>query len=392
MKNEMETASAAVKLAVILAEAQRREPEMVALLRALVESESPSGEKAAVDRCMEIAATACRNIGGKVRWHRQKNFGNLLEARFGFSRNSRQRPVLLLGHLDTVWPLGTLKKMPFRRKDGRIWGPGALDMKAGVAMALTALGILKEQKALAGPVILLLNSEEEIGSPVSRPATERLARECDAVYVLEPAQGLQGAYKTARKGTGDFTVRVRGVAAHAGVDFSNGHSAVLELARQIQKIGEFIDLDRGVTVNPGVIGGGTQANVVAEEAWLHADFRFKKASDAKKIEHKFRALRPINERCSIEVSGGVNRPPMERTKGTKALFLRAATLAAELGFELQEAATGGGSDGNFTSAIGAPTLDGMGAVGEGAHASNESILIEHLAPRTALLAAMMMKE
>jgi glutamate carboxypeptidase len=388
----MGAASPTAKPGAILKTARRREPETVALLRKLVETESPSSDKAAVDRCMDIAAAACRKAGGKVRWHRQKSFGNLLEAHFGFSRSSRERPVLLLGHLDTVWPLGTLKRMRFRRGEGRIWGPGTLDMKAGVAMALTALAILKEQNLPARPVILLLNSDEEIGSPVSRPVTEQLARECDAVYVLEPGQGLQGAYKTARKGTGDFTVRVRGVAAHAGVDFSNGQSAVLELARQIDKIAEFTDLERGVTVNPGVIGGGTQANVVAEEAWLHADFRFQRAADAKKIERKFRALRPINQRCSIKVVGGVNRPPMERTRGTAALFARAATLAAELGFELQEAATGGGSDGNFTSAIGVPTLDGMGAVGEGAHASNESILIEHLAPRTALLAAMMMKE
>jgi glutamate carboxypeptidase len=210
--------------------------------------------------------------------------------------------------------------------------------------------------------------------------------------VLEPAQGIQGAYKTSRKGTGDFTVRVRGVAAHAGVDFGNGQSAVLELARQIEKISGFTDLDRGLTVNPGVIAGGTQANVVAAEAWAHIDFRFLTSADARKVERKFHALRPINQRCSVEVTGGVNRPPMERSKGTAALFARAATLAAELGFGLQEAATGGGSDGNFTSAIGVPTLDGMGAVGEGAHAGNESILIEHLTPRTALLAAMMMKE
>jgi len=259
-------------------------------------------------------------------------------------------------------------------------------------MAISALAVLREQNISTRPITLLLNSDEEIGSPVSRPVTERIARECAAVYVLEPGQGLLGAYKTARKGTGDFTVRVKGVAAHAGVDFSNGHSAVLELARQIEKISEFTELERGITVNPGVIGGGTQANVVAAEAWAHVDFRFPTSADAKKIEQKFRALRPMNKRCSLEISGGINRPPMERTKGTAALFARAATLAAELGFELQEAATGGGSDGNFTSAIGVPTLDGMGAVGEGAHAINESILIEHLAPRTALLAAMMRKE
>jgi len=392
MKNEMKTVPNTPQIATMLKAACRQEQRTVELLQLLVECESPSSNKAAVDACMEIAAAACRGLGGTVRLLRQKRFGNLIEARFGYSKSSSAPPILLLGHLDTVWPLGTLKNMPFVRENGRYWGPGVLDMKAGVAMALAALSLLREQNLPTRPVTLLLNSDEEIGSPVSRPVTERLARDCAAVYVLEPGQGLQGAYKTSRKGTGDFTVRVKGVAAHAGVDFGNGHSAVLELARQIEKISSFTDLARGLTVNPGVIGGGTQANVVAAEAWAHVDFRFLTAADAKKIERKFHALRPNNKRCGVEVSGGVNRPPMERTKGTAALFAQAATLAAKLGFELQEAATGGGSDGNFTSAVGVPTLDGMGAVGEGAHANNESILIEHLAPRTALLAAMMRKE
>jgi glutamate carboxypeptidase len=359
------------------------------LLRRLVEIESPSADKAAVDRCIMLAAEASNHAGGKVRWHRQKNFGNLLEARFGFGEESR-RPLLLLGHLDTVWPLGTLRKMPFRTEAGRIWGPGVLDMKGGVAMALTALAVLNRHGVLKRPVILLLNSEEEIGSPVSRRVTEGIARDCEAVFVLEPGQGREGAYKTSRKGTGDYTVHVTGVAAHAGVDFHNGHSAVLELARQIERIHAFNEPDRGLTVNTGVIGGGTQANVVAEQAWAHVDFRFVKARDAKKIERKFASLRPINKKCRLQIEGGVNRPPMERTRRTVALFERAATLAKRLGFELQQASTGGGSDGNFTAALGVPTLDGMGAVGEGAHASNESALIEHLVPRTALLAAMIM--
>ena len=361
------------------------------LLQRLVEVESPAADKGAVDRCMQLAAAACHEAGGRVRWHRQRKYGDVLEVRFAIDREatgSAKRPVLLLGHLDTVWPVGTLAKMPFKTRSGRVFGPGALDMKAGVAIALSAVSLLKEHRALTRPVILLLNSEEEIGSPISRPITEAIARECEAVFVLEPGQGAEGAYKTSRKGTGDYTVRVTGVAAHAGVDFSSGHSAVLELARQIQRIETFTGLDQGLTVNPGVIGGGTLPNVVAAEAWAHVDFRYTKATHAKKIERIFRSLRPIDKNCRVEVVGGVDRPPMERTKGTARLFVQAATLASELGFLLQEATTGGGSDGNFTSAIGVPTLDGMGAVGEGAHASNESILIEHLAPRTALLAAM----
>jgi len=388
MKNEIQIEG--LSPAQIARESRLREKRTVGMLRQLVEVESPSSDKTAVDRAMGLASSLCREIGGKVVRHRQRKFGDLVEARFGDSGGG-QRPILLLGHLDTVWPLGTLRTMPYRVKDGRIWGPGTLDMKAGVAMALTALAILRDGGGLRRPVILLLNSEEEIGSPVSRPVTEAIAGECEAVFVLEPGQGLGGAYKTARKGTADFLVRVRGVAAHAGVDFGSGHSAVLELARQIETISRFTDLSRGLTVNPGVIGGGTQANVVAAEAWAHCDFRFRKAIDARKVEQKFHKLRPIDKKCVVEVTGGVNRPPMERTAGTARLFRLAATLAGELGFGLDEAATGGGSDGNFTSALGVPTLDGMGAVGEGAHASHESILLEHLAPRTALLAAMLMK-
>jgi glutamate carboxypeptidase len=368
-----------------------RQKETLGLLRRLVEVESPSADKGAVDRCMRLAAEACAEIGGKGRWHRQRGHGDVLEVRFPADRGAAElgkRALLLLGHLDTVWPVGTLAKMPFKIRGGRVFGPGTLDMKAGVAMALSAMRILKEQSALTRPVVLLLNSEEEIGSPVSREITESVAKECEAVFVLEPGQGAAGAYKTSRKGTGDYIVRVTGKAAHAGVDFHNGNSAVLELARQIQKIGAFTGTEQGLTVNPGVIGGGTLPNVVAAEAWAHVDFRYSRASHEKKIERMFRGLRPIDRGCRVEIVGGVNRPPMERTKGTARLFAKAATLAAEMGFVLEEATTGGGSDGNFTSAIGVPTLDGMGAVGEGAHANNESILIEHLAPRTALLAAM----
>jgi glutamate carboxypeptidase len=371
--------------------AQFRQKETLGLLRRLVDVESPSADKNAVDRCMQLTAAVCAEIGGKIRWHHQRRYGDVLEVVFpadGSATASERRPLMLLGHLDTVWPVGSLAKMPFKAKGGKVFGPGVLDMKAGVAMALSALRILKERQALMRPVVLLLNSDEEVGSPVSRPITELIAKECEAVFVLEPAQGADGAYKTSRKGTGDYIVRVTGVAAHAGVDFSSGHSAVLELARQIQKIGEFTGKEQGLTVNPGVIGGGTLPNVIAAEAWAHVDFRYSQATHAKKIERMFRGLRPIDQGCRLEIVGGVNRPPMERTKGTAGLFAKAATLATELGFVLQEAMTGGGSDGNFTSAIGVPTLDGMGAVGEGAHAGNESILIEHLAPRTALLAAM----
>jgi glutamate carboxypeptidase len=364
--------------------AQRR-PEMLEMIAQLVQVESPTEDRAAVNRCVSLLETWIRAAGGQGKRNRQSNAGDLLVGRFGPARGT---PLMVLGHLDTVWPLGTLKKMPFRLRGGRAWGPGILDMKAGVVMALTALRLLVEGNQLSQPVILLLNSDEETGSEHSRALIESLARKCAAVFVLEPAQGLAGAYKTARKGVANYRLQVHGIAAHSGVDFSQGHSAVLELGRQIERASAFTDLARGITVNAGVIGGGTRSNVVAAEAWAEFDVRIAKAADGSRVDRRFRSLRAMDRRCTLEVTGGLNRPPMERTPGTVTLFRRAATMAAGLGFQLQEAATGGGSDGNFTSALGIPTLDGMGAVGEGAHADRESILLDALAPRTALLAAM----
>lgn len=361
-----------------------QQPWLIDRLRTLVEMESPSDDPAAVNRASDFVADLAAGIGGRVKRHRQTSFGDVLEMRFGPLR-SKRRPVLLLGHLDTVWPVGTLKSMPWREADGRFWGPGVLDMKAGVVMALTAVKALREL-GVSQPVTLLLNSDEEVGSTVSRPITERLALESSAVFVLEPAQGL--AYKTARKGVGQYDLHVTGVAAHSGVDFACGHSAIREIARLIETVSGFTDLARGRTVNCGVVRGGTRSNVIAAEAWAEVDVRIAKASDAARVEKLFRGLKVSDPRCRLEITGGMNRPPMERTPGTVALFKRARRLASELGFELDEASTGGGSDGNFTSALGVPTLDGMGAVGDGAHAAHESILIEHLTPRTALLAAM----
>ena len=374
----------------LLEDIGKRQDRVLSLMRDLVELESPSHDKAAVDRCVDRVQKECERIGGRARRHKRKEFGDLLEVSFG--RGGRGvKPVMLLGHLDTVWELGTLKKMPFKVADGRVWGPGTLDMKAGVAMALIAVEYLLERKALNRPVILLLVSDEEIGSTVSRAVTEKLARECEAVYVLEPAQGLPGAYKTARKGVGEYRIHVKGVAAHSGVDFERGHSAIAELARQVGVIQGFTELSRGITVNVGTIEGGTRSNVIAAEARATVDVRIAKAADEARVERKLRQLRAVDRSCVLTVEGGLNRPPMERTRGTVELFRRAATLAEAMGFELKEASTGGGSDGNFTSALGVPTLDGMGAVGEGAHAVHESVMLKDLAPRTALLAAMMLK-
>jgi len=386
----------------LLAGARRKQAELLALATRLVLAESPSDDKAAVDACMDLAAAHASSLDGRVKRHRQRGWGDVLELRFGPRKKSPEGRTLMLGHLDTVWPQGTLKQMPCRigpdsAGTARLWGPGTLDMKVGVAMAFTALEMLTEAAILeqkdGREIILLLNSEEEVGSPVSRPITEKLAQECSAVYVLEPAQGL--AYKTSRKGTGNWRLAVEGLAAHAGVDFTRGRSAILELARLIEKVSDWTDLERGTTVNVGVIGGGTKSNVIPAEAWAEVDVRVARRADGPRMEKRFAGLKPTSKTngCSLTVTGGINRPPMERTRGTVKLFRRAQKLAAELGAdfgcELAEAGTGGASDGNFTSALGIATLDGMGAVGEGAHATHESVLLEHLAPRTALLAALL---
>jgi glutamate carboxypeptidase len=380
--------NSAVPMRALLAGARRKQSALLHLTQQLVAAESPSDGKAAVDACVALVAAHVKALGGRVKLHRQRAFGNLLEARFGpKSRKGSTQPVLLLGHLDTVWPLGTLKTMPCRLSDGRLFGPGTLDMKAGVAMALTALEMLAETGSLEREIVLLLNTDEEVGSPVSRPITERLASECGAVYVLESAQGL--ACKTARKGTGDWRIDIKGVAAHAGVDFEKGASALCELARVVETVSGWTDLKRGLTVSVGVAGGGTKTNVIPAEAWAEVDVRIARKADGPRIERKFAKLKAADKRCTLTVTGGINRPPMERLRGTVRLYQRARALAADLGFVLEEASTGGASDGNFTAALGVPTLDGLGAVGEGAHASHESIVVEHLAPRTALLAGLL---
>jgi glutamate carboxypeptidase len=262
-------------------------------------------------------------------------------------------------------------------------------MKAGLAFFVFAIRALRETDVpIAQNVVLQINSDEETGSHTSRVLTEENATRSDAVLVLEPGTGLTGKLKTSRKGIGDYRLRVRGVASHAGVDFEKGASAVVELARQIEKIAGFTDLKRGVTVNPGTISGGTRSNVIAETAETHVDIRVPRLRDAARLEKQFRSLRPFDKRCSLELTGGLNRPPMERTKGVSHLFRLARKAAGEIGVELEESATGGGSDGNFTAALGVPTLDGLGAVGEGAHAAHESVLVDRIADRIGLLAGL----
>jgi len=360
----------------------------MSLLRRMVEIESPSDDKAALDRMGALLAEIFERMGSKVTFYPEKEAGNHLKAEFA---GAGGKPVLLLGHFDTVWPMGTLANMPFRIQDGRAYGPGVYDMKAGIAMMIFAVRALKEAGAAHRPVTILLDTDEEVGSTTGRPVIEATARECEAVLVLEPSQGPQGHLKTSRKGVGGITIRVRGRASHSGVDFEKGRSAIVELARQLLEVVKFTDLSRGITVNPGVIQGGTRSNVIAAEAWAEVDLRIARAADAAMLEQKFAALKPFDPDCSIELSGGINRPPMERTEGTVRLFGIAREIAGTIGWHVEESATGGGSDGNFTSALGVPTLDGLGALGEGAHASHESVVIQELPQRIALLAGLLQR-
>jgi glutamate carboxypeptidase len=358
---------------------------MAATIRRFVECESPSDDPSAVSRFVELVSDTITPFARIKTWPGGK-YGRLMVAEMQLPGRRKNGQVLVLGHSDTVWPLGTLRTMPFRHLDGRLWGPGVLDMKAGIVFFLFAARALRDL-GIAAPskVLLQLNPDEEVGSQASRALTEKNAARSKAVLVLEPGTGPTGKLKTARKGVGVFTVSVKGRASHAGVDFEAGASAVLELARQIERIAGFTRLERGITVNPGVISGGTRSNVVAAEARAEVDIRVLRLRDAPAIERKFRSLRPVDRRCTLEVSGGLNRPPMERSAGIVRLFRRARKLGLELGVELEDSLTGGGSDGNFTAALGIPTLDGLGAVGEGAHAPNESLLVNRMADRTALL-------
>ncbi len=369
---------------------RKQQPRIVETIRQLVEIESPSDVKQAVDRLGAVLASNFAELGGRVRLHPAEKFGNHLQIDFASNRSRNAKPVLLLGHMDTVYPVGTISKMPCRVAKGRVWGPGTLDMKSGLALALHVTEALLQWSGgkAPRPMTLLFVSDEEVGSESSRAITEKLAQQAAAVLVLEPAFGLHGAVKTARKGVGAYTLRVTGKSAHSGLDFENGHSAVLELAKQIGEIAKLVDLKKGITLNVGKISGGTRVNVVPAEASAIIDVRVTNASDAKRITQKLQALKPFDRECRIAVTGGMNRPPMEPTAGVTALFKKAAEIARQLGWALEEAAVGGGSDGNFTAALGIPTLDGLGAVGEGAHAEHESIVISELPRRAALLAGL----
>lgn len=360
--------------------------DIVHTIREFVAVESPSDNKLAADRMGALLAAKFESGGGRARVHRAEDYADSIQI--DFPGSEKVKPVLLLGHFDTVYPLGTLATMPCRIEDGRLHGPGVLDMKSGIALMLHAIEALQAwHTGLPRPVTVLLVSDEEVGSYSSRQITMTLARESAAVLVLEPA-GPRGAVKTARKGVGEYVLKVSGVAAHAGLDPGKGHSAIVELARQISAVSKMNDLRRGISVNPGVIRGGTRTNVIAAEATIEIDARIKSAKQAKILDRKFRALKPFDKHCKLSIEGGINRMPMERNAGVVSLYKKARALAKQINWKLEEAAVGGGSDGNFTAGIGIPTLDGMGGVGDGAHALHEHIVISELPRRALLLAGM----
>lgn len=354
------------------------------VIDALVSIESPTDDKAAVDRCGAEFRRRAAAIGMRVRVEPRPSAGDHSVVEIGHGRPR----ILLVGHVDTVWPHGQIARMPLERADGRLAGPGTLDMKVGVSMGLLATrAVFETEPPATGTIAMLVTSDEETGSGTSRALIEAEALASDAVLVLEPALA-GGPLKTRRKGIGQYHLAVTGLSAHAGVDPGKGISAIRELARQIIAVEALHDLERGVSVNVGVISGGTRPNVVAEAAHAVVDVRAPSLADAARIDAAFHALQPALPGARLTVTGGFERPPMERSTGVAALYAHAQAAAASLGQTVAEGSTGGGSDGNFTAALGVPTLDGLGAIGDGAHAIHEHVELASLLPRTALLAAL----
>jgi glutamate carboxypeptidase len=364
---------------------ERELPWLTETIEALVRLESPSGDAPAINRCMAELGSRLQALGGTITRISGGPAGDHLRAEFG----GGGRRTLLLGHIDTVWPVGTLAERPFRVADGRLAGPGVLDMKAGLALAALAIRALaRDPGGLPGRLLMLVTTDEEVGSAASRPVIEAEALASDAVLVLEPALP-DGALKTSRKACGAFVLRVSGHAAHAGVEPERGASAISELARQIPRVEALADPAAGTTVNVGVIRGGLRPNVVAADAEAAVDVRAPSAAEAARIASALAALTPLDGRTRLSITGGFDRPPMERSEGAARLFAMARDVAAGLGRTLGEGDTGGGSDGNLTAALGVPTLDGLGAVGGGAHAEDEHVTIADLPWRGALLAGLL---
>ena len=365
-----------------------RLPEMLQLLRRLVTTESPSLDKPAADRCCTVIAKEWRERGAHVERILERRRGDHL--RVTCARKSRAAgQLLVLGHYDTVYSTGTLEKMPFRISGNKAYGPGIFDMKAGIVQALFAFETLEGANVRTSKqIVLLWTSDEEIGSESSRKLIETEARRSDAVFVLEPSLGRRGLLKTARKGVGQAELVVHGRASHAGLAPEEGINAVYELAAQLTRLEKWNDARSGVSVNADIVEGGTRTNVIAERARAILDLRALRSADMRRIERRLHALRPVHNGARLEVTGGFDRPPLERNR-CAALFARAKTLAKQMHLSLGECTAGGGSDGNFTGALGIPTLDGLGAVGDGAHSDHEHVLVHTMPARAALLAALL---
>lgn len=365
-----------------------RQDSLLGSLETIVRHETPSPDKAAVDGLVRYLRGRCEELGASVEGHEQSEWGDLTVASWPGSGPDSGR-ILVMTHIDTVWPIGTIERLPWNVEGDVARGPGVFDMKASVAMMLEAIRLIREQSLGHRPITWLINTEEEVGSPVSRPLIESLARESEYVLCLEPPVPPAMALKTARKGVGMFTLQITGKASHAGADPTAGVSAVLELANQIQYLHSLTDFDLGTTVNVGVVSGGTRRNVIAAEAQAEIDLRVVTMDEAERTVEAIRGCRPTLPGATVTVTGELNRPPMERTEAIAVAFGRAREIGRSLGLELQEASTGGASDGNFTAAAGATTIDGLGCPGEGGHADHEHILVSGLVERTALLTALL---
>ena len=348
-----------------------------------VRMETPTTDAPAVNRLTDLAARELGALGAEItRIPGRDGYGGNLVVR---TRGPGNKPILMAGHLDTVWSTGTLETMPFKVDGDAAHGPGIYDMKAGSFLAFNAVrSILAQGTRTNRPITLLLTPDEEVGSPTSRELIETEARASECVLILEPA-GAGGACVTARKGVGRFTLEVAGRGAHSGGNFTEGASAVLELARQVVRINDMVDLAAGITLNAAPVWGGSRPNVIAPAAGCEIDLRVPTIEAGSRLEAALLALQPFDDRCTLTVTGGMNRPPMAETDAILDLYGKARAAAANAGFELPKQHRGGGSDGNFTAALGIPTIDGLGCPGAGAHASHEHILWRHLAPRAAML-------
>jgi len=368
----------------ILAYLHDHQQDMVEHLKRLIALESPTNHKPSVDELGHVLAKEVRDLGATVDIVPQNEVGDVVRARWGEGEGG----ILILSHMDTVWDVGTVAGRPTYIEDGRLYGVGSMDMKGGIVIGLWALRALRELNVFPEhPITYLFNSDEEIGSPASGATIEEEAHKHRVVFVTEPPE--HGAYKTARKGVSHYRVTATGRAAHAGAEHAKGVNAIEEIARQILIIQGMTDYEIGTTANVGVIAGGTRSNVVPAEAWIEVNVRATTRANAARIDEQMHKLTPHHPEAQLKVEGGIAVPPMERTLEIAALFAQAQSLARDMGIEITEGSTGGGSDGNRTAALGIPTLDGMGVVGEGGHGIHEYAVIDSLPERAAIMAAML---